>query len=149
MFLDRIAMEPIFNFQTWIGRNSRSPEYHFGRHLSQLFDGPIHGSKWLVINELRQSETRPVAKTIFLADHNYMYNTGCWQNFAMTSPETLHTEKFTNELSLPLVTHTTHLDIRFGRYGILKSCFSSGHDLDRLDCWWSVRFLGCKMGETC
>jgi hypothetical protein len=31
-----------------------------------------------------------------------------------------------NELSFPLVTHTTHFDMRFGCYGILKSCFSSG-----------------------
>jgi hypothetical protein len=30
-----------------------------------------------------------------------------------------------NELSFPLVTPTTHFDKRFGRYFILKSCFSS------------------------
>jgi hypothetical protein len=65
----------------------------------------------------------------------------------MTSQETLHTKNVANELSFPLVTHTTHFDIWFGRYGILKS-FSSGHAMDRLDCSWSVRFLGRKMGET-
>jgi hypothetical protein len=67
----------------------------------------------------------------------------------MTSPETLHTKNVANKLSFPLVTHTTHFDIRFGCYGILMSCFSSGHIMDRLDCSCSVRFLGHKMGETC
>jgi hypothetical protein len=66
----------------------------------------------------------------------------------MTSPETLHMKNVANELSFPLVTHTTHLDIRFGCYGILKSCFSSGHVMDRLDCSCSVRCLGHKMGDT-
>jgi hypothetical protein len=67
----------------------------------------------------------------------------------MTFPETSHMKNVTNELSFPLVTHMTHFDKWFGCYGILKFCFSSGHDLDRLDCWWSERFLGRKMGETC
>jgi hypothetical protein len=67
----------------------------------------------------------------------------------MTFLETSHTKNVTNELRLPLVNHMTHFDKRFGRYGILKSCFSSGHDLDRLDYSCSVRFLGRKMGETC
>jgi hypothetical protein len=124
------------NFQTRIGRNSRSPEYHFGRQLSQLSDGPINDAKWIAICELRQPETRSVAKTSF------------WQKFAMTSPETSHTKNVTNELSFLLVTHTTHFDIRFGRYGISKSCFSSEHVMDRLDCSCSVWFLGHKMGET-
>jgi hypothetical protein len=67
----------------------------------------------------------------------------------MTSLETSHTKNVVNELNFPLVTHTTHFDIQFGRYGILNSCFSSGHIMDRLDCSFSVRFLGRKMGETC
>jgi hypothetical protein len=67
----------------------------------------------------------------------------------MTSLETLHTKNVTNELSFLLVTHTTHLDIRFGCYGNLKSYFSSGHVMDRLNCSCSVRFLGHMMGETC
>jgi hypothetical protein len=67
----------------------------------------------------------------------------------MTFPETSHKKNVTDKLSFPLVTHTTHFDKWFGRYGILKSCFSSRHDLDRLDCSCSVRFLGCKMGDTC
>jgi hypothetical protein len=76
MFQDRIAAERIFNFQTQIGQNSGSPEYRFGRQLSQLSDGLINGFKRLAICELRQSETRQVAKTIFLADLTYLYKTG-------------------------------------------------------------------------
>jgi hypothetical protein len=67
----------------------------------------------------------------------------------MTSPKTLHMKNVTNELSFALVTHMTHFDIRFGCYGILKSCFSSGHIMNSLDCSCSVKFLGHKMGETC
>jgi hypothetical protein len=66
----------------------------------------------------------------------------------MTSPETSHAKKVFNELRFLLVTHTTHFGIRFGRYGILKSCFSSGRVNDRLDCSCSLRFLGHKMSET-
>jgi hypothetical protein len=149
MFLDRTTVERIFNFQTRIDRNSGSPKYHFGRHLSQLSDGLINGSKQLAICELRQSETRPVAKTIFLLDHTHLYKICFWQNFAMTFLETSHTKNVANELSFSLVTHKTHFNKQFGHYGILKSCFSSGHELDRLDCSCSVRFLGHKMDETC
>jgi hypothetical protein len=63
--------------------------------------------------------------------------------------ETSHTKKVTNELSFPLVTHTTHFSIRFSCYGILKSYSSSEQVMDRLDCSCSVRFLSNKMGETC
>jgi hypothetical protein len=49
----------------------------------------------------------------------------------MTSPETLYTKNVTNKLRFLLVTHATCFDIRFGRYGILKSGFSSGQILDR------------------
>jgi hypothetical protein len=126
-----------------------SLEYRFRRQLSQLSDGPINGSKRLAICVLRQSEPRSVAKTIFLAGHTYLYKIGFWQNFNMTSPETSHTKNVANELSLPLVTHMTHFNIWFGCYGILNSCFSSGHVMDGLDCSCSVRFLGHKMGDTC
>jgi hypothetical protein len=108
----------IFNFQTRIGQNSGSPAYHFGRLLSQLSDGPLNVSNWLVICELRQSETRPDAEITFLADHTFLYKTGSWQNFAMTFPETSHTKNVTNELRFPLVTHMTDFDIRFGHYSI-------------------------------
>jgi hypothetical protein len=67
----------------------------------------------------------------------------------MTSIETSYMKNVTNELSFLLVTHMTHFDIWFGRYGILKSRFSSGHIMDRLDCRCSVRFLDHKVGESC
>jgi hypothetical protein len=117
--------------------------------LSQLSDGPLNGSNRLAICDLRQPETRPGAELIFLADHIFLYKIGFWRNFAMTSPEASHMKNVTNELRFPLVTHTTHFNIRFSCYGILKSCFCSGHVMDRLDCSCSVRFLGHKMGETC
>jgi hypothetical protein len=66
----------------------------------------------------------------------------------MTSPESSHTKNVANELSFPLVTHMTHFGIRFGRYGNLNLCFSSGHAMDSLKYRCSVRFLGRKMGET-
>jgi hypothetical protein len=86
----------IFNFQRRIGRNSRSPKYHFGRQLFQLSDGPLNGSNRLAICELWQSETRPDAKITFLADHTFLYKTGSWQNFTMTSLETLHMKNVAN-----------------------------------------------------
>jgi hypothetical protein len=58
----------------------------------------------------------------------------------MTSPETSYTKSVTNKLSFLLVAHMTHFNIRFGRYGILKSDFSSGQDMDRLDYRCSVVF---------
>jgi hypothetical protein len=67
----------------------------------------------------------------------------------MTSLETSHMKKVTNELSFPLVTHTTHFSIRFSCYGILNSHSSSKHVKDGSDCIHSVRFLGHKVGETC
>jgi hypothetical protein len=142
------VVERIFNFQTRIGRNARSPEYHFRRQLSQLSDGPINGSNRLAICELRQSETRPDAEITFLADHTFLYKTGSWQKNSMTSPEISHKKNVANEFSFLLITHTTHFDIQLCRYGILKSYISSGHVMDRLDCSCSVRFLGHKTGET-
>jgi hypothetical protein len=62
-----------------------------------------------------------------------MYKLGSWQNFTMTSAETLYMKNVVNELSFLLVTHMTCFDIRFGRYGFLKSDFSAGQILDRLD----------------
>jgi hypothetical protein len=37
-----------------------------------------------------------------------------------------------NELSFPLVTHTTYFDTQFGSYGFLKSGYRAGHILGRL-----------------
>jgi hypothetical protein len=54
-----------------------------------------------------------------------------------------------NELIFLLVTGTTHFDIRFGRYGILRSGSNSGQILDRLGHKCLIGFLGHKDGETC
>jgi hypothetical protein len=148
LFLDRRAAERIFNFPSRIGWNTRCPEYYFGWKLSQLTIGPSNRSKWLAIYEWRQSETWPVAESAFLADHTFLYKTGFWWNFAMTSLETSYMKNITNELSFLLVTHMTLFDIRFGCYCALKFCFSSGHFVDRLDCRHLVMYLDHKMGET-
>jgi hypothetical protein len=60
----------------------------------------------------------------------------------MTSQETLYMKIVVNELSFLLVTHVTCFDIRFGRYGFLKSGFSAGLILDRL----SIQVLGQVFG---
>jgi hypothetical protein len=57
-------------------------------------------------------------------------------------------KNITNELSFLVITDTTRFNIRFGRYGALKFCFSPGQVMDRLDCRYLVMFLGHKMGET-
>jgi hypothetical protein len=51
----------------------------------------------------------------------FRHNSGSWQNFAMTSPETLYTKNSVNEHSFVPVTHTAYFDTRFGRYGFLKT----------------------------
>jgi hypothetical protein len=138
----------IFNFWSWIDQNSESPEYHFGRQHSQLSDGLTNGSNRLTICELRQSETRPVAKTIFLVDHTYMYKTGFWQNFSMTSPETLYMKNAVIELNFPLVTHMADSDTQFGRYGFLKSGYGAELILDRTDRWVNFSGLSPKKRES-
>jgi hypothetical protein len=50
----------------------------------------------------------------------------------MTSTETLYTKIVSNEHSFLLVTHMTCFDIWFGRYGFLKSGFSTRQILDSL-----------------
>jgi hypothetical protein len=60
----------------------------------------------------------------------------------MTSQETLYMKIVINELSFLLVTHVTCFDIRFGRYGFLKSVFCAGLILDRL----SIQVLGQVFG---
>jgi hypothetical protein len=60
----------------------------------------------------------------------------------MTSPETLYTKNVFNKLRFLLVTHMTCFDIRFGRYGFLKSGFSAGQILDRL----GIQVLGQVFG---
>jgi hypothetical protein len=51
----------------------------------------------------------------------------------MASPETLNTKVVVNELSFPLVTHTTYSDARFDSYGILNSRQGAENFLDKLD----------------
>jgi hypothetical protein len=80
------------------------------------------------------------------ADLTLMYKTGFWRNSAMTSPATSYTKNVANKLSFLLITPTIRFDIRFGCYGVLKSCFSSGQVIDRLDCivwsgFWATRWL--------
>jgi hypothetical protein len=130
--LDWTAAERIFNFPSRIGWNSRCPEYCFGWQLSQLSDSLSNGSNRFMICELRQLETRPVSESAFLTDDTFLYNTGFWPNFAMTSPETSYKKNVANELSFLLVTHTTRFDVRFGRYGFLKSGYGAELILDRL-----------------
>jgi hypothetical protein len=43
----------------------------------------------------------------------------------MTSPETLYIKNIINEHSFPLVTHMTCFDVRFGRFGFLKSDYDA------------------------
>jgi hypothetical protein len=50
----------------------------------------------------------------------------------MISPESSYTKDVSNELSFLLVTHMSCFDIRFGRYGLLKSGFSARQILDSL-----------------
>jgi hypothetical protein len=68
----------------------------------------------------------------FWADYTFLYKSGFWQNFTMTSPESLFTENVVNKLSFLLVTHMTYFDTQFGHYGFLKSGFSADQNLDRL-----------------
>jgi hypothetical protein len=66
----------------------------------------------------------------------------------MTSPETLYTKNVTNKLSFLLVTHMTCFDIRFGRYGILKSDSSFGQILDKMDRGVEFSSLRLKKRES-
>jgi hypothetical protein len=60
----------------------------------------------------------------------------------MTSPETLYTKNVANELRFLLVTHTICFDIQFGRYGFLKSGFSTAQIMNRL----GIQVLGHVFG---
>jgi hypothetical protein len=62
----------------------------------------------------------------------FLHESGFWQNFAMTTSETLYTKNVVNKLIFLLVTHTTCFDTRFDRYEFLKSGFIVGQILDRL-----------------
>jgi hypothetical protein len=84
----------------------------------------------------------------FWADCTFLYKSGFWQNFAMTSQETSYMNNIVIELRFLLVTHTTCFDLWFSRYRILNQVSV----LDRFLIDWVyclVRFLGYKMGEPC
>jgi hypothetical protein len=66
----------------------------------------------------------------------------------MISPEASYIKNVTNKLRFLLVTHTTCFDIRFGRYGILKSGSSSGQILYRLGIHVLDQVFGPKVSET-
>jgi hypothetical protein len=72
------------------------------------------------------------AESKIWADYNFRYKSGIWQNFALTSPETLNMKHSANKLRFPLVTHTVNSDARFDSYGILKSGQGAQYFLDRL-----------------
>jgi hypothetical protein len=72
------------------------------------------------------------AESEFWADWIFWSKSGFWQNFAMTSPETLNIKDADNYLSFPLVTHMAYSDARFGNYGILKSGRGAENFLDKL-----------------
>jgi hypothetical protein len=68
----------------------------------------------------------------FWADWTFLYESGFWLNLTMTSPETLYMQNVTNDLSFLPVAHMTCFDMRFDRYGFLKSGFNTDQVLDRL-----------------
>jgi hypothetical protein len=70
-----------------------------------------------------------------------------WQNFAITSPETLYMKDVANELSFLLVTHMTCFVIRFGCYRFLKSGFSARHILDNLGIQVLGQVFGAREGS--
>jgi hypothetical protein len=63
----------------------------------------------------------------------FWHKSGFWQNFAMTSVETLYTKNAANELSFMLVTHTPNSDTWFCRYGFLKSSYGAELIPDRTE----------------
>jgi hypothetical protein len=83
----------------------------------------------------------------FWADLTILYESGFWQNFAMTTLETLYAKNVISKLSFLLVTHTTCFDTQLDRYEFLKSGFSVGQILDRLviqvigQAFWASRWV--------
>jgi hypothetical protein len=62
-----------------------------------------------------------LAKSEIWANCTFRHKSGIWQNFAMTSPETLNTEFVVDELIFPPVTHMSYSTARFDSYWILNS----------------------------
>jgi hypothetical protein len=57
----------------------------------------------------------------FWAYCTFWHKFGSWQNFTMSSPETLTTKVAINKLSFPLVTHTVLSDDLLDSYWLLNS----------------------------
>jgi hypothetical protein len=62
----------------------------------------------------------------FWADLTFLYKSGFWQNFVMTSPKTWYTKIAVNKPSFLLVTHMICFDIQFDHYEFLKLGYSVG-----------------------
>jgi hypothetical protein len=88
------------------------------------------------------------AESEFWADWTFRSKLRFWQNFAITSPETLITKLSINRLSFPLVTHAVYSDARFDNYGILKPGWGAEIFLDRLGKPANNQVLGQKMHES-
>jgi hypothetical protein len=54
-------------------------------------------------------------------DLTFQHKSGSWQNFVMTSPESLYMKNVVNEHSFIPVAHTAYYDTRLGCYGFLKT----------------------------
>jgi hypothetical protein len=88
------------------------------------------------------------AETEIWADYTFQHKSGIWQNFVMTSPETLNTKIAVNELSFLMVTHMAHSNAWFDSYGVWKSGQGAEQILDRLDKWMNDQVLRLKMGDS-
>jgi hypothetical protein len=106
------VVELNLSFASRLSRNSGSPEYHFGRKLSQLSDVPLSGSKQLAIYVLRLSELDRVAESGILDRPCLSAYVGISTKFSPDLPEILNTEVVSNEV-FPLVMHTVSSDERF------------------------------------
>jgi hypothetical protein len=62
----------------------------------------------------------------------------------MTSPETLNTKLFANELSFTLVTHMTYSDAQFDSYQILNLVQGAENFLNRLGRPTNDQVLGAE-----
>jgi hypothetical protein len=74
-----------------------------------------------VAYELRLSENGRVTEFRKIwTDLTFRHKLGFWQNFDMTSPETLYTKNAVNEHRFLMVTHMAYFNTRFGRYDFFK-----------------------------
>jgi hypothetical protein len=88
------------------------------------------------------------AETEIWEDHTFRHKSGIWQNFTMTTPETLNTEIAINELSFQVVTHTAYSATRFDSYRILKLGQGAEYFLDRLVTQMNDQVLQTYKHET-